>query len=254
MTPLVLITTIFAGLVMGSFLNVVIHRLPRGESVVKPRSYCPGCKRGIPWYENIPVASFILLRGKCGSCGVKIPWRYPAVELSGLALALYSVYRFGVGVDVVFIYFFLMALLAVTLIDWEHRIIPDEISLSFILLGIIWSLVNPGLTLLASLSGALAGGGGLWLVGAVYKHFRHTDGMGGGDVKLMGMIGAFLGIGLVLPVIVIASFFGSVYGIILLRSGKEGRTAVAFGSFLAPAAAFCLFFGSRLLACYYVQF
>ncbi len=242
------------GLMTGSFLNVVIYRLPLGKSVVRPRSSCPGCERMIPWYENIPLFSYLFLRGRCRGCGMRISAGYPAVELTGMILAIVAVRRFGFGVDALFAFAFLMALLAITFIDWRHRIIPDEISLTFIVLGIAWSVFNPKLTLLSSALGAFAGGGGLWLTGAVYRSIRRTDGMGGGDVKLMAMIGAFLGVSLVLPVIIIASFFGSLYGVYLLRKGGRGKTAVAFGSFLAPAGGVCILLGPQILAWYFGRF
>jgi len=242
------------GLMVGSFLNVVIYRVPRGLSVVRPRSFCPRCRKKISWYENVPVASYVALRGRCRGCGERIALRYPLVEAAGGALALAALYRFGPGVDAAFAYAFLMALTAITLIDWEFRIIPDGLSLPFIIVGLGWSLVNPGLTLASSALGALAGGGSLYAIGALYKLARKTEGMGGGDVKLMAMIGAFLGIRLIAPVILIASFAGTLYAIALLKSGKSGKTAVAFGSFLAPAAAVCLFFGERLLAWYLTGF
>jgi leader peptidase (prepilin peptidase)/N-methyltransferase len=242
------------GLMVGSFLNVVIYRLPLGRSVVRPRSFCPGCGKTISWYENIPVMSFLTLRGKCRGCGASISPRYPAIELLGGILAVLAVHLHGDWINAVFAYAFLMALLAITMIDWDHRVIPDQISLSFIAVGLVWSLFNPGLSLISSAAGALAGGGSLWLVGIIYRKLRKAEGMGGGDVKLMAMIGAFLGIGLVLPVVLIASFIGSLYGISLMRRGGDGRTAVAFGSFLAPAAAFCMVFGSALLAWYFGRF
>lgn len=254
MNQLLLFYAALAGLATGSFLNVVIYRLPLGRSVVRPRSSCPGCGRPIPWNENIPVASYLFLKGRCRKCKMRISPRYPAVELAGMALAVVAVLRFGFGVDALFAYAFLMALLAITFIDWEHRIIPDQISLSFILLGIAWSVLSPRITLQSSALGAFAGGGGLWLTGAVYKLIRKTEGMGGGDVKLMAMIGAFLGINLVLPVIIIASFFGSLYGLYLVKKGGRGKTAVAFGSFLAPAAAVCVLYGPRILDWYFGRF
>jgi leader peptidase (prepilin peptidase)/N-methyltransferase len=250
----VVIPAFVFGLMAGSFLNVVIYRLPLGRSVVKPRSFCPRCGKTISWYENIPVLSWIVLRAKCRRCGAPISPRYPAIELMGGLLAVLAVHLHGDWVNAAFAYSFLMALLAITMIDWDHRIIPDQISISFTLIGIVWSFFNPQLSLLSSAAGALAGGGSLWLVGIIYKKVRNTEGMGGGDVKLMAMIGAFLGIGLVLPVIVIASFFGSIYGISLMRRGGDGQTAVAFGSFLAPAGAFCMVFGPALLAWYFGRF
>lgn len=242
------------GLMTGSFLNVVIYRLPLGRSVVKPRSFCPGCGRVIKWYENIPVMSYLILKGRCRGCGSRIPARYPVVELLGMIHAIVALHIFGAGMDAAFAFVFLMALTAITFIDWDHRIIPDQISLSFIFIGLAWSLFSPRLDIVESLTGVLAGGGGLWLVGFLYRVLRDADGMGGGDVKLMGMIGAFLGLKLVLPVIVIASFFGSIYGVYLMRRGGDGRTSVAFGSFLAPAAAVCLLFGPFLLSWYFSRF
>ena len=254
MNWIVIIPAFIFGLMAGSFLNVVIYRLPLGKSVVKPRSFCPGCGKTISWHENIPVLSWLVLRGKCRGCGSAISPRYPVIELLGGLLAVLAVYLHGEWVNAGFAYAFLMALLAITMIDWDHRIIPDQISLSFIAAGLAWSFFNPGLSLASSAAGALAGGGSLWLVGFIYKKIRNADGMGGGDVKLMAMIGAFLGIGLILPVIVIASLLGSIYGISLMRRGGDGQTAVAFGSFLAPAAAFCMVFGPAILAWYFGRF
>ncbi|MFA4947195.1 MAG: prepilin peptidase [Candidatus Krumholzibacteriia bacterium] len=254
MTPFVYACAALFGLMAGSFLNVVIYRVPRRLSVVRPRSFCPRCRAKISWYENVPVASYVALRGRCRGCGERIALRYPLVEAAGAALALAAVYRFGPGVDAAFAYAFLMALTAITLIDWDFRIIPDGLSIPFIVVGLGWSLVNPGLTLASSALGALAGGGSLYAIGALYKLVRKTEGMGGGDVKLMAMIGAFLGIKLIGPVILIASFAGTLYAVALLKSGKDAKTAVAFGSFLAPAAAVCLFFGERLLDWYFTGF
>jgi len=244
------VTAAMLGLAVGSFTNVVIHRLPRRLSVVRPPSACPRCGKRIAWHENIPMASYLALGGRCSGCGGRIPARYLLVEGAGAALALVAVHRFGPGIEAIFAFAFLMALVAVTLIDWDFRIIPDAISLPFIGIGFAWSLVNADLTLASSALGALAGGGSLLVVGALYKLARGVEGMGGGDVKLMAMIGAFVGIKLILPVVVIASFGGTLYGLALLRSGRGAKTAVAFGSFLAPAAAVCLIWGGRLLTWY----
>ena len=242
------------GLVTGSFLNVVIYRVPRNLSIVKPRSFCPKCRAKLAWYENIPLASYLAIEGRCRGCGAHIPVRYPFVEAAGAALGLLAVSAFGLTIDAVFAFAFLMALTAIMLIDWDFRIIPDSVSIPFIVIGLCWSLFNPRLTLASSALGALAGGGGLYLIGALYKLARKTEGMGGGDVKLMAMIGAFVGLKLIVPVILVASFAGTVYGIALLKSGKGAKTAVAFGSFLAPAAAVCLLYGERLLSWYFGGF
>ena len=242
------------GLSLGSFLNVVIYRLPKGYSIVSPRSFCPNCRRQLPWYENIPVFSYIFLKGRCRGCGAKISIQYPLIELLGAltAIGVFAVY--DISIDAFFVFLFLMALIAVTLIDWRYRIIPDQISLPFILLGIGWSLLSPARSPSSAALGALLGGGGLFLIGYLYKLIRHVDGMGGGDVKLMAMIGAFLGVRMLLPVILIASLTGSVYGIYLMRKGGDAKSMVAFGSFLAPAAAICLFFGEQFLRYYFARF
>jgi len=242
------------GLVTGSFLNVVIFRLPRNLSIVRPRSFCPKCRTRLSWYENIPLASYLAIGGRCRGCGVHIPFRYPLVEALGASLGLVAVYAFGPTIDAAFAFAFLMALTAITLIDWDFRIIPDSVSIPFIAIGLCWSLFNPRLTLVSSALGALAGGGSLYLIGALYKVARKTEGMGGGDVKLMAMIGAFIGLKLIVPVILVASFAGTIYGIALIKSGKGAKTAVAFGSFLAPAAAVCLLYGERLLSWYFGGF
>ena len=238
------------GLAIGSFLNVVIHRVPRGLSIARPRSFCPRCGRSISWRENVPVVSYVALRARCAGCGAPIPARYPLVEAAGGALAVLSVLRFGFTLDAAFAYAFLMALLAVTLIDWDFRIIPDRISIPFIAAGLVWSLMSPRLSLAGSALGALVGGGALLAVGELYRLARKVEGMGGGDVKLMAMIGAFLGVRLILPVILVAAFAGSIYGLALMKRGHGGKTAVAFGSFLAPAAAVCLFVGEALVSWY----
>jgi leader peptidase (prepilin peptidase)/N-methyltransferase len=238
------------GLIVGSFLNVVIYRLPRDLSIVRPRSFCPRCRRQIPWYENIPIVSYLALGGRCRGCGSPVSITYPLVEAAGAALALVSLARFGFTVDAAFAYAFLMALTAITIIDWRFRIIPDEVSMPFILVGLAWSMMSPERTVVGSALGALVGGGGLYLVALLYKLLRRREGLGGGDIKLMAMVGAFLGVKLVLVVILLASAAGSLYGVVLLRSGKNARTAVAFGSFLAPAAAVCLLYGTRIISWY----
>jgi leader peptidase (prepilin peptidase)/N-methyltransferase len=248
--PLCYVLAGILGLMLGSFMNVVVYRLPRKLSVVRPRSFCPRCRRAIPWYENIPVASYIVLRARCRGCGAPIPARYPVVEAAGALLALVAIARFGFTLDALFAYAFLMALLAITIIDWQFRIIPDELSVPFIAVGIAWAALGPGRTILDSCLGALVAGGALWGVAALYKLVRKEEGLGGGDIKLMAMVGACLGLKLALVVILLGSFAGTIYGLTLMRRGTSVRTAVAFGSFLAPAAAVSLLVGPRILAWY----
>ncbi|UCH83126.1 MAG: prepilin peptidase [Candidatus Latescibacterota bacterium] len=237
---------LIAGLLVGSFLNVLIVRLPRNESVVGGRSRCTTCRKTIAWYDNIPVISFIALKGRCRHCRSPISIRYLIVELISGGIAVALVAHFGFSLLALWMYVFLAILLVITLVDWSHQIIPDVLSLGGIVLGWTGAVVCLPVSLPDSLIGAFAGGGVLYGVGKVYKIIRKAEGMGGGDVKLMGMIGAFLGWQMVFPVLLIASFFGAAYGIYLLIRGESSQTPVAFGSFLAPAAAVVLIFGAEL--------
>jgi len=237
------------GLLVGSFLNVVIHRIPRGESVVGGRSKCPACGGMIEWHDNIPLVSYAALGGKCRKCRAPISPRYPVVELLSGAAAGVAVWFLGVGAEALAAFVFFALLLAVTLIDWKHRIIPDSLSLGGTAAGLALSLARD-ITFADSLVGALAGGGVLFAVAAGYRLVRKAEGMGGGDVKLMAMIGAFLGWRMVFPVLVIASLCGALYGVYLIRRGASARSAIAFGSFLAPAAALVYVFGHDLWRAY----
>jgi leader peptidase (prepilin peptidase)/N-methyltransferase len=238
------------GLMMGSFLNVIIYRLPAGESIVRPRSKCPQCGKMIRWFDNIPVVSYLLLGGKCRDCRVRIPLRYPAVEVISGIFAAFSVLHNGPTLAALWMYGFLVILLAIAVIDWKHQIIPDVLSLGGTVFGIAGAFICLPIRPLDSIIGAAAGAGLILIIALLYKGIRKVDGMGGGDVKFMAMIGAFLGWQLIFPVLFIASFMGSVYGLLLVRSGGNGKTAVAFGSFLAPSAAVVFFFGNLLLDLY----
>ncbi len=231
------------GLILGSFLNVLIHRLPRGSSVVFGRSKCPHCHNTIHWFDNVPVLSYCVLAGRCRRCRRRISPVYPFVELISGAIAVMVVRKFGVGLEALWMYLFLSALLVITVIDWFHRIIPDVLSLGGVVLGWVGAVVCLDLSLMDSFVGSLVGGGLLLAVAALYKAVRKIDGMGGGDVKLMAMIGAFMGWQMVFPVLFLASFTGSIYGLVLMARGGTGRTAVAFGSFLAPSASVLLWIG-----------
>ena len=230
------------GLVLGSFLNVVIARLPRGESIVHPPSRCPRCKKRIRPWDNVPLLSFAILRGRCRDCKKSIPWRYPIVELlSGLLLWL-LVRRVDDPIVLVPQAVFLLALLAVAWIDLDTRTIPDVVTIPGVGLGLAASLFGPP-GLAGAALGALSGGVSLWLVGALYEKATGVAGMGGGDVKLAAMMGAFLGVGGVFGAIFLASLAGSIFGMLLIARGKGSRrTAIPFGTFLAPAAiALCLY-------------
>jgi leader peptidase (prepilin peptidase)/N-methyltransferase len=239
------------GALFGSFLNVVIYRLPRAMSVVGGRSKCPHCHEVIRWYDNVPVVSWIVLGSKCRRCQWKIPARYLVVELlSGLGAGV-AVWHFGPTLQAAWVYAFVAIMIAITFIDWEHQIIPDALSIGGTVLGWVGAWVCLDIGVLDSLVGALVGAGVILLIAFAYKAARKVEGMGGGDVKLMAMIGAFLGWQMVLAVLFLAAAAGSLYGVWLVRrAGGDGKTAVAFGSFLAPAACVMLFAGGRLLALY----
>jgi leader peptidase (prepilin peptidase)/N-methyltransferase len=195
MTP-DLIFPLFAlvtGMVVGSFLNVCICRLPRDESVVFPPSHCPQCDYLIRWYDNIPLLSYLLLRGRCRGCGTRISIQYPLVELLNGLLTLALFLRFGPTLAFLVLFLFCSALVVITFIDLEHQIIPDEISLPGIVIGFICSFFLPGHSWLNSLLGILLGGGSLLLVAYAYQWLTGKEGMGGGDIKLLAMMGAFLG-------------------------------------------------------------
>ncbi|MFW6147885.1 MAG: prepilin peptidase [Thermodesulfobacteriota bacterium] len=243
---------IFAlGAIVGSFLNVCIVRLPKRESLIHPSSHCPYCNKPIRFYDNIPIISYIILRGKCRYCKHPISPRYPVVEgLTGLtAVALFL--RYGPTVEFVLFFFFSSALLVITFIDLAHQIIPDAISIPGILAGFGASFLFSSVSWLESLLGILAGGGILLLIAVGYKWITKRDGMGGGDIKLLAMMGAWLGWAAV-PFIILASsligiFVGGGSGL-LLRKGL--RTRIPFGPFLAVGSFLYLFFGPEIIRWY----
>ncbi len=239
------------GASIGSFLNVCIYRLPLRKSIVSPPSACPRCGRAIPFYENIPILSYLLLRGKCGGCGTSISIRYMMVELIIALLAIALFILFGPTIETPVYFVFLSALIVVTFVDIKHHIIPDVISLSGIVVGFgasfLISLPGP----IDSIIGIIAGGGTLFLVAFGYYLITGRDGMGGGDVKLLAMIGAFLGWRGVIVTIFTGSFVGAFVGIIfMLIKGKDMKHAVPFGPFLSFGAVVYLFFGETLIELY----
>ncbi|MFA5585827.1 MAG: prepilin peptidase [Saccharofermentanales bacterium] len=239
------------GAIVGSFLNVCIYRIPAGESIVRPASRCPKCGQAIRWYQNVPILSWLLLRGKCAACGVAISPRYPFVEaLTGVLFAL-VVYRFGLQYFVPVLWIFAAALVVITFIDLDHQIIPDVISLPGIGIGFLCSFVIPWISWTDSLIGILLGGGSLYLVAAGYQWLTKKEGMGGGDIKLLAMIGAFLGWKAVLPVIFLSSLIGSLIGVpVMLVKKADGQLAIPFGPFLALGAVIYLLWGRGLISWY----
>lgn len=239
------------GMVVGSFLNVCICRLPKSESVVSPPSHCPHCSYQIRWYDNIPLVSYLLLRGKCRGCGAHISLQYPLVELLNGVLTLFLFLRFGPTFAFAVLFLLCSALVVITFIDIEHQIIPDEISLSGIVVGFVLSFFLKGHTWLNSLLGILLGGGSLLLVAYIYQRLTGKDGMGGGDIKLLAMMGAFLGWKSIPFIIFASSLVGSLVGItIMLLKKKDSKLAIPFGPYLAFAAVLYIFYGKPLIRWY----
>ncbi len=240
------------GAVIGSFLNVCVHRLPIGKSIVFPGSHCPFCEKPIRWFDNIPIISYAVLLGKCRDCGRRIPFRYPAVELisafSGVGLLSY----FGLTAAFFVYWGFVLALIAVSFIDLETQEIPDVITLPGIVLGVgIMTSVNPlGATgriavLLDSLSGVLAGGGIMFLMGFLGEMIFRKEALGGGDVKLMAMIGAFLGWKLAVLTFFLAPFFGVGVGIFMKLKFKS--EVIPYGPYISMASVTSLLCGNWII-------
>lgn len=239
------------GLFIGSFLNVCIHRIPRGESIVFPSSSCPGCGARIRPWDNVPILSYLILWGKCRSCKGKISIRYPLVEALSALLALAMLYRFGLNVSFAVYYVWTCALLVITFIDLDHQIIPDSLSIGGIVAGLALVWWMP-VSYLDALIG-LGLGAGL-LIAVIYGYFFLTGkhGMGGGDVKLLGMIGVFTGWQGVLFTIFTGSLAGSLVGIPwALLQRKNMQTAIPFGPFLALGAFIYVLFGEPIIAWYF---
>lgn len=246
-TPIGPVFSLLFGLIWGSFFNVCICRIPAEESVVKHRSRCPKCAAPIFWYHNIPVLSWVALRGKCRSCREPISIQYPLVELATALLYLFLFLRFGLGIQWIAYALFLSYLLVISVIDLYHRIIPDELSLSGIVVGFLAALATGDITWLESLLGILVGGGVFLAIAWSYEKLSGREGLGGGDIKLLAMLGAWLGVKSILLIIVISSALGSVVGILfMLGKKKDMKTAIPFGPFLAFAAAVYLFWGSQI--------
>jgi leader peptidase (prepilin peptidase)/N-methyltransferase len=247
---LTLISVIF-GAMIGSFLNVCIYRLPKEESIIWPGSHCPHCKNPIKFYDNIPLVSYFLLGGKCRYCKGSIPLQYPLVEGITALSSLFLFMKFGPSLNFIYYFSFVAALIVITVIDLHYQIIPDVISLPGIGIGLLGSLVISPINFWPSLIGIISGGGSLFLVATVYQWLFKREGMGGGDVKLLAMIGAFLGWKAVILTILLSSLIGSVVGImIMVLKGKDFKYAIPFGPFLSLGAVIALFYGESLIRWY----
>jgi leader peptidase (prepilin peptidase)/N-methyltransferase len=239
------------GALVGSFLNVCIHRLPRHESIVWPASRCPSCAAPIAWHDNIPVLSYLLLKGRCRSCRAVISRRYPIIELANAVGYSVIAWWFGMGWPIVAYALLLSALLVITCTDLSHQIIPDAITLPGIAVGVLCAATILPVGLVNSVLGILLGGGILWVLAWASPYLFGKEGMGGGDIKLLAMIGSFLGWQPTLLTIIVGAVAGSVVGISLisLRLMQRGEY-LPFGPFLALGALVAMFFHQAVLAWY----
>ena len=259
------------GLLIGSFLNVVIYRLPREESIVFPNSHCPNCNMAIKFYDNIPVLSYTILGGRCRGCQVRISPIYPAVELLVAVLYLMVYLKDGRTIALAGDILFVSIIVPLVFIDLEHQLLLDSLTYPGLALMVIMRMLDPAvviaslpsgrfglynspdwvLSLLGSLLGAVAGGGSLWLVREVYFRLRKVEGMGLGDVKMMLMVGAYLGWQLTVLTVFVASLLGAIIGIaVMLARGGTMKMKLPFGVFLGPAAVIALFGGQRFITWY----
>ncbi|MFH2055528.1 MAG: prepilin peptidase [bacterium] len=244
-----------AGAIIGSFLNVLIYRLPRGEDFVFKRSHCPACRALIHWYDNLPLLSFIILRGRCRNCTAAISVQYPLVELTTGLIFLGSYLQYGLSPQMFGVNIFLSLLLVVIVTDFRHYLIPDKITLPGMVLGLLYSIYNPAVTPLEAVIGLLGGGIVLlalaWLGELLFK----KEALGGGDIKLAAMLGAWLGWQSLALVFLFGAFFGLIFAIIKMATAADRSKArlIPFGPFLALAAIVALFWGQTLIRIYVEQ-
>jgi leader peptidase (prepilin peptidase)/N-methyltransferase len=253
MAAMTLFFIILAGLILGSFFNVVIYRVPRGLNLSHPPSTCPGCGARIKPYDNVPILSYLILRGKCRRCGRRISPVYPAVEsLTALGFVLVFLHA-GRAINLEFVAgaLFTSALIVLGFIDAAHQVLPDVITLPAFVLALAYAFFRNDLKFAGALLGAVVGAGFLLLVYGIYWLVRRKEGLGLGDVVMMLMVGAFLGWERTLFVLILASFGGALFGLYLMaRKGKDAQFALPFGTFIAPAAFIALIWGERIVRWY----
>ena len=244
-----------AGAAIGSFLNVLIYRIPEGQSIVFPSSRCPKCTHSIRFYDNIPIISYLVLRGRCRDCREKISLRYPIVEAITALLSMFLFWKYGLSIKYVFSFTFTCALIVITFIDLDHQIIPDVITLPGIPLFFLMAVFFMGIPILEALLGILIGGGCLFAIAFLYEIITRREGMGGGDIKLLAMLGAFLGWKSIFFILFVSSLLGAVVGIsVMIAKGKDMKYAVPFGPFLSIAAIAYLFVGIDVMNYLYYRY
>jgi leader peptidase (prepilin peptidase)/N-methyltransferase len=272
--PMAIGLALVVGLCVGSFLNVVIHRLPKmlergwraqcaelagdtpaaepAYNLVVPRSACPSCGHRIGAHENVPIVSWLALRGKCSACAARIPARYPIVELAGGLLAAYAVWRFGLTWKGGAACVFLWMLTALTVIDFDTQLLPDDLTLPLLWAGLVANLFELFVPLHTAVIGAIAGYLSLWLVYWIFRLVRGKEGMGYGDFKLLAALGAWLGWSMLPIIVLLSSVVGAVIGLCLIVfKGRDHNVPLAFGPYLAVAGAIALFFGPQLLRTFF---
>ncbi|MBT4875477.1 MAG: prepilin peptidase [Desulfobacula sp.] len=240
------------GACIGSFLNVCIYRIPENNSIITPGSFCPACKKGIPFYCNIPVLSYLFLKGRCKFCHKPISIRYPIIEILAGMFAVVLFYKFGIGQVMIYWFIFTSVLITISFIDIDHQIIPDVISLPGILVFASSFYFLPEMTLKNTLLGIVAGGGSLYAVAFLYYLLKKQEGMGGGDIKLLAMIGAAIGIKGVFFTIFAGSLLGTFFGLLIMIYTKiaDSKLKIPFGPFLSMGAILYIFFGEQLILWY----
>lgn len=247
-----LIYSVLLGLALGSFLNVCIYRIPLKKSIINPPSSCPHCGQRVKFYDNIPLVSYLFLLGRCRHCRHPISWQYPVVEALTGALSIALFIRYGFSYQYVVFLLFTAALVTISFIDLHHQIIPDVLSLPGIVVGLAVSPLFSHLSWLDSVIGMIAGGGSLYLVAVIYHRLTGKEGMGGGDVKLLAMIGAWMGWQSLPLIVLISSLIGAIIGAtFLLLAGKGLRVRIPFGPFLSLGALLYFFFGPQLTSWYF---
>jgi len=248
---MILIFVFIFGAIAGSFLNVCIYRLPRDESILFPSSHCPNCGKPVKLYDNIPILSYAILRGKCRHCKKAISARYPIVEtISGL-MSIALVMKYGLTLHSLLLLLFVFSLIIITFIDLDYQIIPDILSIPGILAGICASFFIPMAYWIDSIFGILIGGGFLFIIAVTYKWVTNREGMGGGDIKLLAMVGAWLGWKAIPFILFSSSLIGALIGgISLLSARKNLRYKIPFGPFISIASIIYIFFGPEIINWY----
>lgn len=244
---LLVLTFGIMGAIFGSFANVIIYRLPLKKSIVSPRSHCQKCLKMVPWYHNIPIVSWIVLRGRCSYCGSRFSFRYPLVELLMAILFAMVFYFYGLSAYTVEYLIAVFALVTVSFIDLDHFLLPDVFTLSGIVFGLIGSVLNPERHFWDAFLGILMGGGFLWLVAYLYWLVKNEEGMGGGDIKLLAWLGSLFGWKAIPFIIMFSSITGSIVGITLMMRQKGNlKTAIPFGPYIVVAALLYMFLDQDL--------